>query len=80
MHSICWHLGPKLGCKGVRRFKQVRVPGDFGRWSITERLAAVQQRFLKHDRERGGLFADFGYRYCDSFDTSMLLDPDGDVV
>jgi hypothetical protein len=67
-----------------RQIKLLKFPEGFEQLSMTERLAVVQQRVRHLYRETGGRLADFGvilgYRYCDGFETSMLLDPDGQVV
>jgi hypothetical protein len=67
-----------------RQIKLLRFSEGFEQLSGAEQLATVQERVRHHYRETGGRLADFGtifgYRYCDSFDTSMVLDPDGKVI
>jgi hypothetical protein len=67
-----------------RQIKLLRFHEEFKPLSSAEQLAAVQQRVLSHYRETAGRLNYFGailgYRFCDSFDTSIVLDPDGNVI
>jgi hypothetical protein len=66
------------------QIKKLRFPEEFGKLSIAEQLAAVRQRVLEHYRTTDGRLPYFGailrYRFCDSFDTSMILDISGNVI
>jgi hypothetical protein len=67
-----------------RQIKLLKFPEGFEELSSIEQLTEVQQRVRHHYRETGGRLADFGvilsYRFCDTFDTSVILDPDAEVV
>jgi hypothetical protein len=67
-----------------RQIKLLRFLEGFEQLSSVEQLAAAQLRVLSHYRETSGRLNYFGpilgYRFCDTFDTSIVLDPDGDVV
>jgi hypothetical protein len=56
----------------------------FERLSKSEQLAMVQRRVRKHYDKTGGKCSRFGeilqYRFADTFDTSVVLETNGDVV
>jgi len=87
--SFCWVVTQDGAHSWViamaeRQIKLLKFDETFERLPSAERLAAVQQRVRHHYGETGGRLADFGailgYRYCDSFDSSIILDPDAEVV
>ena len=67
-----------------RQVKFLRFHEGFDQLSSADQLTAVQQRAREHYQETGGRFAHFGailgYRFCDSFDTSIILDLNGQMI
>jgi hypothetical protein len=67
--------------------QEVKVLGfheGFDRLSKSEQLATVQRRVRKHYEKTGGKCGGFGkilqYRFADTFDTSVVLETNGDIV
>ena len=67
-----------------RRLKVLQFGEDFEGLSESERLAVVQKRVQEHYAETGGRLYQFGailrYRYANTFDTTIVLTPQGDVI
>ena len=73
-----------LTALGERRVKVLWMPEGFEHLSHVEQLRAVQRRVRDHYAEAGGKYVGFGailrYRFAERFDTSTVLDTDGNVI
>ena len=67
-----------------REIKVLEFQAGFERRSRSDQLEIVQRRVRKHYRKTGGRHDAFGailrYRFADTFDTSIVLDIDGNVI
>lgn len=67
-----------------RQVKVLRFQDGFADLPTSEQLATVQRRVRAHYQETGGRYIGFGqilrYQFADTFDTSIVLDTNGDVM
>ena len=69
---------------GERQVKVLWMRPEFQSLSEPERLTAVQSRIREHYRKTGGKYVGFGaiqqYSYSNTFDSSIVLDVEGNVI
>ena len=67
-----------------RQEKVLWFQESFESLSALAKLEVVQRRVREHYQKTGGKFLGFGdilrYQYADTFDTSIVLDIDGNVI
>ncbi len=73
-----------LSALAERQVKTLWLADGFQDLSWSDKMAIVQRRVRDHHREMGGECRGFGqilqYRFADTFDTSIVLDTQGDVI
>lgn len=73
-----------LAAMGESQIKVLWLGEGFERLSNAEQLTTVQRRVRKHYEQTGGRYIGFGailrYRYAATFDSSMVLDINGNVI
>ena len=73
-----------LTALGERQVKVLWMRPEFQRLSEPERLTAIKHRIREHYRKTGGKYIGFGailyYSYSNTFETSIVLDVEGNVI